>query len=250
MLWLTPVSGCPKGGEIVASYDLNEILKRKAQSASDEAEKKTMDLGDAARVKVLSPMRQVMKRFFRNRLAMFGLITLAVMFAFSFLGPIFYPYGQKQVFEKYDTLSINYAHASIRTEYTGYSLDESLTLASDVTRGMNSSISKMESAGITEMTVAAKDGGMYSIEKLGDKIYALSQMETTLVATAGAATTYLGNLSFKTGEIDYVTESPGEDFATFARNAISGKEGTFEYNGETYSFTTVSYTHLTLPTKA
>ena len=58
----------------MASYNLNDILKKKAQSASQRAEDKEMDLGDAARVKVLSPTRQVMKRFFRNRLAMFGLI--------------------------------------------------------------------------------------------------------------------------------------------------------------------------------
>ena len=49
----------------MASYDLNKILRKKAeQSAADV--KAEMDLGDAARVKVLSPARQVMKRFFRR----------------------------------------------------------------------------------------------------------------------------------------------------------------------------------------
>lgn len=46
------------------------------------------------RVKVLSPGRTVMKRFFRSKLSVFGLITLVVLFAFSFLGPIFSPYSE------------------------------------------------------------------------------------------------------------------------------------------------------------
>jgi len=43
------------------------------------------NLGD--RVKVLSPGRMVAKRFFRSRLSMVGLITLLVLFLFSFFGP-------------------------------------------------------------------------------------------------------------------------------------------------------------------
>ncbi|MBE5744642.1 MAG: ABC transporter permease [Clostridiales bacterium] len=48
------------------------------------------NLGD--RVKVLSPGRMVAKRFFRSRLSMVGLITLLVLFLFSFFGPMFSPY--------------------------------------------------------------------------------------------------------------------------------------------------------------
>ena len=45
------------------------------------------NLGD--RVKVLSPGRMVAKRFFRSRLSMVGLITLLILFLFSFVGPMF-----------------------------------------------------------------------------------------------------------------------------------------------------------------
>ncbi len=45
------------------------------------------NLGD--RVKVLSPGRMVAKRFFRSRLSMVGLVTLLVLFIFSFIGPLF-----------------------------------------------------------------------------------------------------------------------------------------------------------------
>ena len=49
------------------------------------------------RVKVVSPGRLVAKRFFRSRLSMIGLITLIVLFAFSFIGPIFSPWEETEV---------------------------------------------------------------------------------------------------------------------------------------------------------
>lgn len=52
------------------------------------------NLGD--RVKVLSPGALVAKRFFRSKLSMVGLVTLIVLFLFSFLGPVFSPWGEKQ----------------------------------------------------------------------------------------------------------------------------------------------------------
>lgn len=41
------------------------------------------------RVKVLSPGMMVAKRFFRSKLSMVGLITLVILFIFSFVGPMF-----------------------------------------------------------------------------------------------------------------------------------------------------------------
>lgn len=44
------------------------------------------------RVKTLSPTMTVLKRFFRSKLSMTGLIILLVLFAFSFLGPLISPW--------------------------------------------------------------------------------------------------------------------------------------------------------------
>ena len=44
------------------------------------------------RVRVLSPGMMVAKRFFRSKLSMIGLITLAILFLFSFIGPLFSPW--------------------------------------------------------------------------------------------------------------------------------------------------------------
>ncbi len=58
----------------------------------------TMKLDDTQRVKVLSPSALVLKRFFRNRLAIVGMVIIILMFLFSFVGGMVIPYGQSQVF--------------------------------------------------------------------------------------------------------------------------------------------------------
>lgn len=44
------------------------------------------------RVKVLSPMATVMKRFFRSKLSVVGLVVIIALFLFSFVGPFFSPW--------------------------------------------------------------------------------------------------------------------------------------------------------------
>lgn len=43
-------------------------------------------------VKVLSPGMTVLKRFFRSKLSVIGLVTIIVLFLFSFVGPLFSPW--------------------------------------------------------------------------------------------------------------------------------------------------------------
>lgn len=47
-------------------------------------------------VKILSPTQLIVKRFFRSKLSIFGIITLIVLFAFSFIGPLFSPWAPDQ----------------------------------------------------------------------------------------------------------------------------------------------------------
>lgn len=49
------------------------------------------------RVKTLSPTMTVLKRFFRSKLSMLGLCILAFLFLFSFIGPLFSPWGEMEV---------------------------------------------------------------------------------------------------------------------------------------------------------
>jgi len=75
-----------------------------------------MKLDDARRIKVLSPGMLVAKRFIRNKLAVVGLAILFFMFTFSFLGPVFSPYGQAQVFKGLGSMSKEFAGAIYNEE--------------------------------------------------------------------------------------------------------------------------------------
>ncbi|WP_305768008.1 ABC transporter permease [Candidatus Epulonipiscium viviparus] len=48
--------------------------------------------------KVVTPGQLVTKRFLRNKLAIVGVIILVGMFIFSFIGPLFSPYGEYTIF--------------------------------------------------------------------------------------------------------------------------------------------------------
>ncbi len=67
---------------------------------------------DLARVQVLSPGMMVAKRFFRNRLAIVGLVIIVCMFLFSFIGGAVIPYGQSQVFYRTEQVKKDYAGAT------------------------------------------------------------------------------------------------------------------------------------------
>ncbi len=74
-------------------------------------------LDDARRVKTLSPGALTAKRFFRNRLAVVGLVILSAMFLFSFLGGLLIPYGQEQVFYREDVQKKEFAAVSRNDQY-------------------------------------------------------------------------------------------------------------------------------------
>lgn len=50
-------------------------------------------------VKILSPGRLVMRRFFRSHLSIVGLGMLIFLFMFCFIGPLFSPYGETETFQ-------------------------------------------------------------------------------------------------------------------------------------------------------
>ncbi len=57
----------------------------------------------------------VFKRFIRNQLAIVGLGILIIMFLFSFAGGFLTPYGETEVFRKYEKIPKNYASATVNT---------------------------------------------------------------------------------------------------------------------------------------
>jgi len=96
--------------------NINNISSEEPEVKMTEQANEEMRLDDARRVKSLSPGMLVFKRFIRNKLAVVGLVILVFMFTFSFLGPLFSPYGQTQVFTNTGTMTKDYAGAIFNNE--------------------------------------------------------------------------------------------------------------------------------------
>ncbi|GMQ56495.1 ABC transporter permease subunit [Vallitalea sediminicola] len=69
--------------------------------------------------KIITPGQLVMKRFVRNKLAIIGIVILASMFIISFIGPIFSPYGEYEIFFQKDGVEltediVNYEDENIK----------------------------------------------------------------------------------------------------------------------------------------
>lgn len=96
--------------------DKNEELKSQTAPETNGSEEE-YSLNDDRRVKVLSPGALVAKRFFRNRIALVGLVTLAFMFAFSFIGGLLSPYEEDQLFYRTDYMNKEYAGVIENEEY-------------------------------------------------------------------------------------------------------------------------------------
>ena len=220
---------------MAASYNLNEVLKAKeaAEQNNTPIENEEIHLDDVSRVKVLSPGRQVFKRFIRNRLAVFGSAVLIFMFVFSFLGPLFYAHGQTEIFYKYNNQNVNYALAKENSAYNGYVVNDSVELDSKVVTAMNSNIKSMIEEGKDYLLVEGETGN-FEINRLGDEIYTLSGREMDEVCAVGTSTVTIGTydsvgkkLKFSGEEIDGLED---------AAKACKGKSGEFKFGGETYSY--------------
>ena len=220
---------------MAASYNLNEVLKAKeaAEQNNTPIENEEIHLDDVSRVKVLSPGRQVFKRFIRNRLAVFGSAVLIFMFVFSFLGPLFYAHGQTEIFYKYNNQNVNYALAKENSAYNGYVVNDSVELDSKVVTAMNSNIKSMIEEGKDYLLVEGETGN-FEINRLGDEIYTLSGREMDEVCAVGTSTVTIGTydsvgkkLKFSGEEIEGLED---------AAKACKGKSGEFKFGGETYSY--------------
>ena len=71
-------------------------------AVSQEVEEESL----ADNVRVLSPTQLVIKRFFRSKLSVVGLVIIIFLFAFSFLGPLFSPYGETEIDYQTDRMNV------------------------------------------------------------------------------------------------------------------------------------------------
>ncbi len=79
--------------EIIAEEELEKAKKVDGETEAEKTEsegEKEIEAKELETYKEMSPFRLVMRRFFRSKLSIVGLIMIAFLFAFSFLGPEIY----------------------------------------------------------------------------------------------------------------------------------------------------------------
>ncbi len=128
-------------------------------------------LDDAQRVRVLSPGMMVAKRFFRNRLAIVGLVIITVMFLFAFLGGVAMPYSQSQVFYRTEEMRKDFAGATEITEFQMFTA-EGAELPSDINSKLLIAVKK------GEYIFESRSGAVIGLAKLSDSAYLIYGTES------------------------------------------------------------------------
>lgn len=175
-------------------------------------------LDDEQRVKVLSPGMLVAKRFFRNKLAVAGLVILVAMFVFSFVGGMISPYGESQVFRKTEHVWKDYAGATYNKAYIFETVDGTEFPAAGQQKfilATNKGDASFEADGVT-----------YALENKGEEYWAIYSAEP--VATV---LTLKGKSTYKESGSVTVTDEIKEGYEA----AVENDEDTFEVDGTTYS---------------
>ena len=177
--------------------------------------KEQYSLNDDRRVKVLSPSALVAKRFFRNRLAVTGLIILLAMFIFSFVGGLISPYGQDEKFYRVDQREKNYAGVMHNEEFRYTVGDQELF------RGVIQAQSLLNfTRGNDKFTYSNTD---YEIKTINNDLYTVYS-DNKLI---GVASKELVNASAKDSKFSF-------DFTYNALIANAKKAGVFKSEGETF----------------
>ncbi len=218
----------------MASYDLNDVLKKKDLNSHNEEHAVALD--DVSRVKVLSPTRQVIKRFLRNRLAVFGFISILVLFVFCFIGPIFYAYGQKETFYKYDTINIKLGVATESTSFTGYTVDSSVKVETNANSYMTTTIKTMQSAGLDDYIALYGDGNAYEAVMEGENVYTLGQRSAEKIASFGTSEVEWAVYDGITRTLTYSSDALDDVDELTVTSALKGNSGSFTLDGVVYNY--------------
>ncbi len=203
---------------------------------SSHSAEHAVSLDDVSRVKVLSPTRQVAKRFMRNRLAVFGLVSILVLFVFCFIGPVFYAYGQKETFYKYDTINIKLGVATESTSFTGYTVDSSIKVETSANSYMTTNIKTMQSAGLDDYIAIYDDGNAYEITMEGENVYTLGQRKADKVASFGTSEVEWAVYDGVTRTLSVLSGDVDESVKDQISSALKGTSGSVTVDGVQYNY--------------
>ena len=188
-------------------------MSEKLNNGSTNNEK--YDLNDDRRVKVLSPGALVRRRFFRNRVAVVGLVILIFMFLFSFVGGLISPYTEDQLFYRTEHQTKAYCSVTSNTDYR-YVVYDSDNFTSIIQAQMMLAINSESE------TFAYKDV-TYSLTKEGEDFYTCSLNGNVIGFAYKDVVTGLNN------------ESLDNDFTYNALKAYTNGETEFVSEGVTYT---------------
>ncbi len=196
------------------SENKNDDLKQ----AMTPSEEQQYDLNDDRRVKVLTPGAMVAKRFFRNRLAMIGLIMLIIMFLFSFVGGWISPYDENKQFYTYTYQSKQYVGVVQNDDFRYAVADDQefgTTVQAYFLLGYNST------SGDEDYTFEYKDI-TYNCICEGEDFFSIYSSDGTLLAMA-----YKDIINEESGTLSF-------DVKYAAMLAYVRGEASFEVDGVTY----------------
>ena len=202
--------------------DKNDVFENIGPSVDEamenvqETSEEEFSLSDDRRVKVLSPGQLVLKRFFRNRLAVTGMVILLAMFIFSFIGGLLSPYEEDQKFYRVDVQAKDYA-GIIHNEEFRYTIgDKDLFKSSVHAQALKAIIQGKDSFDY--------NGNSYTLEKLTDDAYVVNCGG----AAVGIASKELVNSSIQDGSVSF-------EFSLAALRAKAAEEKTFTADGNEYN---------------
>ena len=193
-----------------------DAVENSSASSQNNAPEEQYSLNDDRRVQVLSPGALVAKRFFRNRLAVTGMIILLAMFVFSFIGGIITPYKQDQKFYRVDQKIKDFGGVVHNKDFIYTVADENL-FKGPVQAKILLSIMHGESA-------LDYEGTHYDIEEISESLYVVS-VNGQVVGTANKETVSpsQSGMSFSF------------DFTYGALLAHANGDESFEADGQTYT---------------
>ena len=175
-------------------------------------------LDDEQRVKVPSPGMLVAKRFFRNKLAVAGLVILVAMFLFSFIGGMVSPYNESQVFRKTDHVWKDYAGATYNKSYIFTTANGAEFPAQGQQKFILATNKGNDSFEANDVT--------YGLEQKGEDYWAIYSSES--VATV---LTLKGKSTYKQVGNTEITDEIKEGY----EEAVANDANTFEVDGTTYT---------------
>lgn len=193
--------------------------EKKQNNMKVTEQQETMALDDARRVKVMSPSMLVFKRFIRNKLAITGMVILVFMFVFSFIGALFSPYTQSEVFKQIEYVQKDYATGIINNELRYVSVNGepvSSTLKSQIVLAVNKGNESF-----------LFDGNQYTLLEEGDQFYTVSQSKTIASVLVQGA----DRMIFTPGKGYEVSKPVEESFRAAYKEGLSS----FEAEGKHYS---------------